>query len=155
MKTKRSVEVEPRVDASPWAHQNARMSRARRAAALLSLAALLTPFGSGAVIGLHLATSHTSHHHDADDDAVGDLRAVWHGHSHGKATPDHDHPGIAPQVLVSRASAAGLKAPSPLLLIDYVARRVCAEQRFARSFAAGRTGVGPPFSSERQAILRV
>lgn len=124
-------------------------------AALLSLAALLAPFGSGAVVALRLAAAHASHHDDADDDAAGDLRAVWHGHSHGRATPDHDHPGIAPQVLVSRVSAAGLESPSPVLLVDYVARRVCAEQGLARSFASGHPGVGPPFASERQAILRV
>ena len=127
----------------------------RRVAALVSLAALLSPIGSGAAVTLHLAVSHASHHHDADDDAARDLQAVWHGHSHDKSTPEHDHPGITAQSPAARVSVAPLQSPSPQDLGDFVAYRLCAEQRLGRPVAAGCTGAGPPTSSERQTILRV
>ena len=131
------------------------MRRARQTVALMSLAALLAPFGSGAAVALHLALAHASHHHDAAADAAQDLRTVWHGHSHDKSTPEHDHPGISAQTAVSRGSATLLESPSSWHLVDYVASRVCAELRLSRSFAAGRTGAGPPTFSAHQTILRV
>ncbi len=131
------------------------MNRVRGVAALLSLVAMLIPLELGASVTFHLTVVHGSHHHAGDAGAARDLEAIWHGHSHDKATPEHEHLGIAAQAPGSRVSAVQLSAPTLVQFVDFAAWRFGAERQLVRAFAVGRSGVDPPSSPERQTILRI
>lgn len=128
---------------------------ARWAAALLALVGLLTPGVSGVVVAVHLSAHHAAAaHHEGGHDRAADLSVLWHGHSHEKTTPAHDHP-----LLVAEAEALRIATMMHPVRASghwqHAAFAVAAEQCVSCLSPPGLAGVGPPPHAKRLSILRI
>lgn len=127
--------------------------RVRRATAWLALAGLVSPGAAAAVVTLHLSSHHAPEHDDEARDVAAELAGLAHGHSHERATPQHDHPllvGTTPAVRASKA-AQPLPAVSPY---GQPAAAASAADGALRLEALGLAGTGPPRPG-RSRVLRI
>ena len=127
---------------------------ARWAAAVLALVGLLTPGVSGVVVAFQLSAHHAATRHEGSHDWAADLSVLWHGHSHEKTTPAHDHPLLVAETQALRIATV-MQPVQDSGHWQHAAFAVVAEQRVSRLSPPGLAGVGPPPPPERLSILRI
>jgi hypothetical protein len=158
------------------------MSSVRRVSALLTLAALVSPFAGGAALTAHAGALLPSHHahddqrvdvdddHDVDlnlhDDDVYDhhrdshdhaydFQQVWHGHRHDRTTPEHSHPSVFAGAPLMLGPAAPRMIPSHGSHTIERAGHECGSPNGSHAITCVLADVGPSPPYDPPVVLRV